>query len=51
MDSSAVAVVVRRLRARREEIEQAIFARVSEIAPDSVGDLDAEYVEDHEQPG
>jgi hypothetical protein len=40
-----VAVVVRRLRARREEIEQAIFARVREVAPDSAQGPDTEYVE------
>lgn len=36
-------VVVARLRARREEIVQAIFARVREVVPDSVGDRDVEY--------
>jgi DNA-binding transcriptional ArsR family regulator len=40
-DAGAVAA---RLRARRVEIENAIFARVGEIAPESIGDRDTEYV-------
>jgi hypothetical protein len=42
---SDVGVVVRRLRARREEIEQAIFAGVCEVVPDSVQGPDTEYIE------
>jgi hypothetical protein len=42
---SDVGVVVRRLRARREEIEQAIFAQVCEVVPDSVQGPDTECVE------
>ena len=36
--------LVRGLRARQEEIEERIFARVREVVSDSVGDGDAEYV-------
>jgi hypothetical protein len=41
--ASGLGVVVGGLRARRAEIEQAIFVRVREVAPDSVGDSDVEY--------
>jgi hypothetical protein len=41
---SGVGVVVRRLRARQEEIERAVFARVREAVPDQAGDVDSEYV-------
>jgi hypothetical protein len=40
----AVGVVVSQLRARREEIVQAILARVREVAPDPLALGDAEYV-------
>src|SRR5271167_2023643 len=40
-----VGPVVRGLRARRREIEVAIFARVSDGAFDHAGDGDAEYVQ------
>jgi hypothetical protein len=39
-----VGVVVGRLRARRGEIVQAIFARVREVVPDTVGSVDVEYL-------
>jgi hypothetical protein len=39
-----VGAVVRRLRSRRGEIEEAIFARVRDAVPDPVGDRDVEYV-------
>jgi hypothetical protein len=42
---SGVGMVVRRLRARQEEIEDAIFAGVREAVPEPGGELDAEYVE------
>jgi hypothetical protein len=41
---SGVDVVVGGLRARREEIEQAIFTHVRTVVPDTVGDGDVEYV-------
>jgi AcrR family transcriptional regulator/DNA-binding HxlR family transcriptional regulator len=40
----ARAGVVARLRARRAEIDDAIFARVRDLAPDAVGLADPEYV-------
>jgi AcrR family transcriptional regulator len=40
----ARAGVVARLRARRSEIDEAIFARVSDLAPDAVGLADPGYV-------
>jgi hypothetical protein len=40
----ACIVVAGRLRSRRQEIEEAIFARISDPAFGSVGDRDAEYV-------
>jgi hypothetical protein len=42
--TSGAGVVAGRLRARRAEIEQAIFARVRYVAPSAAGDRDAEYV-------
>jgi hypothetical protein len=42
--TSGARVVAGRLRARRAEIEQAIFARVRDVAPSAMGDRDAEYV-------
>jgi sugar diacid utilization regulator len=42
---SGVGVVVRRLRARQEEIEDAIFAGVREAVPGAEGEADAEYVD------
>jgi vacuolar-type H+-ATPase subunit E/Vma4 len=42
MGSSAV--VVRRLRARQAEIEDAVFARVREVVPEAADDPDSEYV-------
>jgi hypothetical protein len=42
---SGVGVVVRRLRARQGEIEDAIFAAVREAVPESTGAPDSEYVE------
>jgi hypothetical protein len=41
---SGVGVVVRRLRARQKEIEDAIFAGVREAVPEAAGDVDSEYV-------
>jgi hypothetical protein len=41
----ARAGVVKRLHARRPEIDEAIFARVSNVAPDPVGFADPEYLE------
>ncbi len=41
---SGVDLVVGGLRARREEIEDAIFRHVREVVPDTAGDSDAEYV-------
>src|ERR1700728_4257129 len=41
---SDVGVVVRRLRARQEEIEQAVFARVREAVPEAADDPESEYV-------
>jgi PucR C-terminal helix-turn-helix domain/GGDEF-like domain len=42
---NGVGVVVGRLRARRGEIEEAIFTRVREVVPGPAGDPDSEYVE------
>jgi hypothetical protein len=42
---SGEGVVVRALRARQSEIEQAVFARVREAVPDHAGDVDSEYVQ------
>jgi hypothetical protein len=42
---SGVGVVVRRLRERQREIEDAVFAGVREAVPGPDGELDAEYVE------
>ncbi len=42
---NGVEVVVRRLRARQGEIEEAIFARVLEAVPDSAQDGESEYVQ------
>jgi PucR C-terminal helix-turn-helix domain/GGDEF-like domain len=39
-----VVVVVRRLRARQAEIEDAVFVRVCEAVPEATGDADSEYV-------
>ncbi|HEY3828773.1 MAG TPA: helix-turn-helix domain-containing protein [Solirubrobacteraceae bacterium] len=39
-----VGVVVARLRARREEIEEAIFLRVRDVVPDGASDGDVAYV-------
>lgn len=36
--------VVERLRSRRVEIEEAIFAHIRQVVPDQVGDEDSEYV-------
>jgi hypothetical protein len=44
MDDSVVKALAR-LRARREEIEDAVFAQVSYVVPDEVGSTDTEYVE------
>jgi PucR C-terminal helix-turn-helix domain/GGDEF-like domain len=41
---SGVAAVVRHLRARQEEIVEAVFARVREAVPDATGDPESEYV-------
>jgi hypothetical protein len=41
---SGVGIVVRRLRARQAEIEDAVFARVREAVPEAAGDADSEYV-------
>ncbi len=41
---SGAGVVVRRLRARQEEIVEAVLARVHEAVPGSAGDPDSEYV-------
>jgi PucR C-terminal helix-turn-helix domain/GGDEF-like domain len=42
---SGVGIVVRRLRARQEEIEDAIFAKVREAVPEPDGGMDTEYAE------
>jgi hypothetical protein len=42
---SGVGVVVRCLRARQGEIEDAIFARVREAVPEAAGDTGSEYVQ------
>jgi PucR C-terminal helix-turn-helix domain/GGDEF-like domain len=42
---SGVGIVVRRLRARQKEIEDAIFAGVRDAVPEPRGELDTEYVE------
>ena len=36
--------MVKRLRARQDELVRAIFARVSSVAPDPAADDDAEYM-------
>jgi hypothetical protein len=41
---SNVGVVVRRLRARQEEIVDAVFARVRDAVPDATDDPDSKYV-------
>jgi hypothetical protein len=41
-----VVVLVRGLRARREEIEEAVFVHVRDVVPSLVGRRDAEYVAD-----
>jgi hypothetical protein len=45
MTADGVDVVVERLKARRQQIEDAIYARVREAVPDTVEDGDVEYEE------